>query len=214
MRSIVWPETFPKKKRQQLPLITTNWSESTAATSERRAPLSFWLREKPRKEGIDKGPHQMTAEVPNRKIEFWYEFASTYSYLSAMHVRSSGRGGRGGGMEARSCSGRIFHARLGYLAIRSVSGQRQTRMVRDVERTDATAGVGIQNANAVSAEQPGAARLRADRPRRRLGCRVHARRLHGAVRCRQRHFRPGWRSPASSARCSSTPTGAGAHGRP
>ena len=48
------------------------------------------------------------------ELEFWYEFASTYSYLAAMRIEAAGRGGRRRRRAgSRSCSGRSSRRRAG-----------------------------------------------------------------------------------------------------
>ena len=131
----------------------------------------------------------MSAAAP--KIEFWYEFASTYSYLAAMRVEAVAAAA-GVAVEWKPfLLGPIFHAQGWDNSPFNIYPVKGRYMVRDMERLAAERGPRVRPAQAFSSEQP-LGRTRGDRRRGGgLDRAVHARGVLGGVRRRRPNRRQG-----------------------
>ena len=110
-------------------------------------------------------------------IEFWYDFASTYSYLRAMRIEERGGGGRSRrALAAVPPRTGLRRPRLDHLAFQPVSRQGSLHVARHGAR-GRTARAAVLPPQPVSAEQPARRARGARRFGARLGARLHAARL-------------------------------------
>jgi 2-hydroxychromene-2-carboxylate isomerase len=99
----------------------------------------------------------MEASMP--KLEFWYDFASTYSYLSAMRIEALA-GDRGVGLEWKPfLLGPIFNAQGWTTSPFNIYPKRGRYMVRDIERISLGRGMSFKLAEPFPQNGLAAARL-------------------------------------------------------
>jgi len=94
-----------------------------------------------------------------RQIEFWYDFASTYSYLSAMRVEELGRQAGIAVVWRPFLLGPIFKAQGWSTSPFNVYPAKGRYMVRDIERIAATRGLDFRMPSVFPARSIAAARL-------------------------------------------------------
>ncbi len=123
------------------------------------------------------------------KLEFWYEFASTYSYLSAMRIEALAAGK---GIEIAwkpFLLGPIFQAQGWQTSPFNLYPNKGRYMVRDIERIAQARGLTFKLAKVFPQNGLKAARLAMVGAARRLGAGLHPRNLSAAIPRRRRHFR-------------------------
>ena len=137
----------------------------------------------------------MSATRP--RLEFWYDFASTYSYLSAMRIEALAAAAGVDVAWKPFLLGPIFQAQGWTTSPFNLYPAKGRNMVRDIERLAAERGLAFALPARISTEQPHGRAAGAGRRRRGLDRTLHARRLRGRVRARRRHLRPRRRSAPS-----------------
>ena len=133
-------------------------------------------------------------------LDFWFDFASTYSYPAAMRIGPLAAAGRcRGALSAVPARTDLQGAGLDHVAVQSLSGEGPPHVARPRAAVRGPRPA-VPAARSVSAEQPAGGARRAGRARRRLGRRLLPRGVPRAVRRRpsdRRRRRP-------SATCSRT----------
>ncbi len=130
----------------------------------------------------------MSAPIP--RLEFWYDFASTYSYLSAMRIETLSEAAGVTVAWKPFLLGPIFAAQGWTTSPFNLYPAKGRNMVRDIERIAASRGLRFALPAKFPQNSLMAARLALVGRRRGLDCPLHARRLCGRV-CRwRRHLRP------------------------
>ena len=108
-------------------------------------------------------------------LDFWFDFASTYSYPAAVRIAAAGRARRRARCASgRSCSGRSSRRRAGTTSPFNLYPAKGRYMWRDLERLCADLDAAVPPARSVSAEQPAGGARRAGRARRKAGARTFA----------------------------------------
>ena len=124
------------------------------------------------------------------KIEFWYDFASTYSYLSAMRIEALA-GAAGVAVEWRPfLLGPIFAAQGWTPSPFNLYPAKGRNMVRDIERLAAARGLRFVLPAKFPQNSLMAARLALVGAEEDWIAPLHAGRLCGRVCRRRRHLRP------------------------
>jgi len=85
-----------------------------------------------------------TTRAPSPQIEFWYEFASTYSYLSAMRVEALAEAAGVGVLWKPFLLGPIFRAQGWDTSPFNIYPAKGRHMVRDMERLTAARGLAFK----------------------------------------------------------------------
>ena len=122
--------------------------------------------------------------MPAPVLDFWFDFASTYSYPAAMRI---GPLAEQAGVEVRFrpfLLGPIFKAQGWTTSPFNLYPAKGRHMWRDLERLCADLGLAVPASRSVSAKQPAGGPRRARRPRHALGRRFLSRGLPRGIRRR------------------------------
>ena len=119
-------------------------------------------------------------------IDFWFDFASTYSYPAMMRIEALAKAADVPVRFRPFLLGPIFKAQGWATSPFNLYPAKGHNMWRDLERLCADLGAAVPPPRCLSAEQPDGGPRRARRPGRRMGRGVLARGVPGGVRRRPR----------------------------
>ena len=115
-------------------------------------------------------------------LDFWFDFASTYSYPAAARIRPlAAAAKRAGALSAVPARADLQGAGLGHVAVQPLRGQGPLHVARPGAACRRPRAA-VPPARSVSAEQPAAGARGAGRAGARLGRGLFRRGLYGAVR--------------------------------